>query len=139
MFNDKAKRTQQENLLRLVQTGRVNDKTTYTRLRLPQTSQRQEDFRFARGTYQWVELELQIAFLHFYLAIFLDFISLSYLCGAVIIAAASTVDIMRAAKNTVPKIIVILGELPVNGQPKWRIPLKTKKSRILNLVIYISP
>ena len=108
---------------------RVNDKATHTRLRLPQTSQRQEDFRFARGTYRWVELELQLALLYLYLAIFLDFFSLSYLCGAVIIAAASTVDMMRAAKNTVPDIIiVILKDLPVNGEPKWRIPLKTKKA-----------
>ena len=118
---------------------RFNEKTTHTRLRLPQTSQRQEDFRFARDIWRWVELKLQLAILYLYLAIFLDFISLSYLCGAVIIAAASTVDIMRVAKNTVPDIIVILRELPVNGQPKWRIPLKTKKGRILNLVIYISP
>ena len=105
---------------------------------MPQTSQRQEDFRFARDTYRWVELELQLALLYLNLAIFLDFFSLSYLCGAVIIAAASTVDIMRVAKNTVPDIIiVILKELPVNGEPKWRIPLKTKKGRILNFVIYI--
>ena len=104
---------------------------------MPQTSQRQEDFRFARDTYRWVEIELQLALLYLYLAIFLDFFSLSYLCGAVIIAAASTVDIKRAAKNTVPEIIVILRELPVNGEPKWRIRLKTKKGRILNFAIYI--
>ena len=55
----------------------------------PQTSQRQEDFRFARDIWRWVELKLQLAILYLYLAIFLDFISLSYLCGAVIIAAAA--------------------------------------------------